>query len=227
MLRAIIFDFNGVLVDDEPVHLGLFQRVLREEGISLTAEDYYARYLGMDDRGCFKAAYQEHGRKLDEPSLAELIRRKARYYREAIEAGILVFPGVKQLIPTLSSRFPLAVASGALRSEIDAILEGLGLRKYFRALVSAEDVSEGKPNPEIFIKALGSLNQQKIVATPIQRSECLVVEDSKEGILGARCAGMKCLAVANSHPVEELREADAVVSSLEEITVSFLESLFK
>jgi len=225
MLRAIIFDFNGVLVDDEPVHLKLFQRVLREEGISLTARDYYARYLGMDDRGCFKAAYQEHGRKLDNAFLAELIRRKARYYREAIEEGILFFPGVKELIPTLSSRFPLAVASGALRTEIETILHALGLKKYFRAIVSAEDVSEGKPNPEIFIKALGLLNKRNSTGRPILASECLVVEDSKEGILGARRAGMKCLAVTNSHPAEELGEADAVVKSLEEVTVDFLEQL--
>jgi len=227
MLRGIIFDFNGVLVDDEPVHLKLFQRVLREGGISLTAPDYYARYLGMDDRGCFKAAYHEHGKKLDEAFLAELVRRKARYYREVIEEGILFFPGVKVLIPTLSSRFPLAVASGALRSEIETILRAPGLRKYFRAIVSAEDVSEGKPNPEIFIKALRLLNERNSTGRPILAPECLVVEDSKEGILGARRAGMKCLAVTNSHPAEELGEADAVVKSLEEATVDFLESLFK
>ncbi len=224
MLRALIFDFNGVLVDDEPIHLEIFQKVLQEEGISLNAQDYYARYLGMDDRGCFKAAYQEHGRKLDKSSLAEMIRRKAVYYREAIEKRMMIFPGVKALIPALSSRFPLAIASGALKSEIEMILEGIGLKNYFQAIVSAEDVSEGKPNPEVFIKALSLLNQHK-TDKPILPSECLVVEDSKEGIRGAHRAGMICLAVANSHPAEELSEADKVVKGLDEVATTFLEKL--
>lgn len=226
VLRAIIFDFNGVLVDDEPIHLAMFQRVLKEEGISLNEEDYYARYLGMDDRGCFKAAYEDHGKKLEESSLEEMIRRKALYYREAIEKRMVVFPGVKRLIPELSSRFPLAIASGALRSEIEMILQSITLRKYFQVIVSTEDITEGKPHPEIFTKALNMLNQQKINSDPIHPSECLVVEDSREGILGAHRAGIKCLAVTNSHPAQELREAEAVVRSLDEVTIPFLESLF-
>lgn len=227
MLRAVIFDFNGILVDDEPIHLELFQKVLLEEGIAISKEDYYARYLGMDDRGCFQAAYHEHGRKIDDSSLAELIRRKACYYRETIEKKMNVFPGVKELVPALSSRFPLAIASGALRSEIEMILQSFGLNKHFKAIVSAEDVSEGKPNPEIFIKALNLLNRQQGDARSLLPAECLVVEDSKEGILGAQRAGIKCLAVTNSHPAAELRGADVVVSSLTEVTISFLEGLFK
>jgi len=225
VLRAVIFDFNGVLVDDEPLHFKLFQRVLEEEGLGLTEKDYYERYLGMDDRGCFKTALQAQGRKADDSAIAELIRRKARYYREAIAKGATVFPGVKTLVPALSSRFPLAIASGALRSEIDMILESIGLKKYFQAIVSAEDVEEGKPSPEIFIKALRRLNDGRKDRS-ILASECLVVEDSKEGILGAHRAGMKCLAVANSHSPEELTEAEAVVASLEEVGIAFLENIF-
>ena len=136
MLRAIIFDFNGVLVDDEPIHLELFQRVLAEEGISLSEKDYYARYLGMDDKGCFRAAFQEHGRTLDKRLLAELIQRKARYYRESIKTKIRPFPGVKQLVPLVAARYPLAIASGALRSEIEIITERINLIKYFQVIVS-------------------------------------------------------------------------------------------
>jgi HAD superfamily hydrolase (TIGR01509 family) len=227
VLRAIVFDFNGILVDDEPIHLEMFQKVLGEEGISLTKEEYYARYLGMDDRGCFKAAFQDHGRTLDDLTLAQLVQRKAVYYRSAMRKGLTMFPGVKELIPTLAASYPLAIASGALRSEIETILEGITLRKYFQVIVSTEDVNEGKPSPEIFIKALNLLNQKKTGGKPILPSECLVVEDSKEGILGAHRAGIKSLAVANSHPAEELRHAQAVVSSLEKVNILFLESLFK
>jgi HAD superfamily hydrolase (TIGR01509 family) len=225
MLRAIIFDFNGILVDDEPIHLEMFQRVLKEEGIDLNEKDYYARYLGMDDRGCFKAALEDHGRKIDDFSLAEMIRRKAVYYRESIKKRLVVFPGVKELVLALSSRFPLAVASGALRSEIETILESISLKKYLQLIVSTEDVSEGKPSPEIFIKALSLLNKHQTDKS-IRPSECLVVEDSKEGILGAKHAGMKCLAVTNSHPAEELGPADAVVASLAGVDIPFLERLF-
>jgi beta-phosphoglucomutase len=226
VLRAIIFDFNGIIVDDEPIHLKMFQRVLREEGISLTRKDYYERYLGMDDRSCFKAAYAEQGRGLDESTLAQLIRRKAACYQQALREGVAVFPGVKNLIAPLAASYPLAIASGALRNEIEEILRSIGLRNYFQVIVSAEDVVEGKPEPEIFLKALGLLNELKLSSGVIRAAECLVIEDSKEGILGAHRAGMKCLAVTNSHAAPLLAEADAVVPSLKGVTAAFLEKLF-
>lgn len=223
MLRAVIFDFNGVLVDDEPVHLAMFQRVLGEEGIVVTEEEYYRRYLGFDDRGCFQAVYLDRGKALGDAKLAELIRRKAISYQAAVAEGIRVFPGVRELVPTLARRFPLAIASGALRSEIEAILEKIGLTACFREIVSSEDVSMGKPHPESFVKALAALNRG--LADPVLPSQCLAVEDSKEGIRAARGAGMKCLAVANSYPAEALTMADAVVRSLAEVAVPDLERL--
>jgi beta-phosphoglucomutase len=225
MLRAIIFDFNGILVDDEPIHFDMFQKVLFEQGLSLTREEYYARYLGMDDRGCFQAAFRDRGRALDEATLAALIQRKAVYYRNEIQQRLTVFPGVKQLIPKLSASYPLAIASGALKSEIEMIMQTIGLIKYFQVIVSTEDITEGKPSPEIFTKALTLFNQHNADAKPIRPAECLVIEDSKEGILGARRAGMKCLAVTNSHPKTELTEADAVVESLDKVTIPFLQKL--
>ena len=224
MLRAIIFDFNGILVDDEPIHLKMFQKVLSEEGVSLNEKDYYERYLGKDDRGCFKAAFHDSGRELEESTFQEMIRRKAVYYRECIEKDMRVFAGVRELIPLLSPRFALAIASGALRSEIELILDSIDLRKHFQAIASAEDVKEGKPSPEIFLKALSMLNQTR-TDSPILPSECLVIEDSKEGILGARRAEIKCLAVANTYSAQELKQADTVVKSLEEVSVPFLERL--
>jgi HAD superfamily hydrolase (TIGR01509 family) len=221
MLRAVIFDFNGVLVDDEPIHMEMFQKVLLEEGLSLDDREYYSLYLGMDDRSCFKAIYHNRGHVLSDTSLEKLIQCKAKYYRESIGNRIAVFPGVRKLVPELFSHLPLAIGSGALRSEIDMILESISLKYFFQVVVSAEDVREGKPSPETFAKALFLLNQMAAEKS-IEPAECLVIEDSKEGIRGARSAGMKCLAVANSHRAEELTEADAVVQSLEEVNMSFL-----
>jgi beta-phosphoglucomutase len=225
MLRAVIFDFNGIIVDDEPIHFELFQRVLKEEGIKLTEADYYTRYLGFDDRGAFSTAYREHGRGLSQAKLAQLIERKAAYYQEEIKSKMRVFPGVQRLITELAKKLPLAIASGALRREIEVILSGFGLLAYFRAIVSAEDVTRGKPEPEIFLKALAQLNAAFSKDHPISPAECLVIEDSKEGIRGARRAGMKCLAVTNSHPAELLDEADGVVGSLEGIGLRQLEAI--
>ena len=223
MLRALIFDFNGIIVDDEPIHFELFKQVLAEEGIKLTEADYYARYLGFDDRGAFTAAYREHGRALDEKLLARLIDRKTIYYQSEIRSKVRIFPGVEKLVTTLVPVLPLAVASGALRQEIETILSAAGLLKHFAVIISAEDVDHGKPEPEIFLKALARLNAQVEDGHPIDAADCLVIEDSKEGIRGARRAGMKCLAVSNSHPTELLQEANAVVRSLEEVDLALLE----
>jgi len=223
MLRAVIFDFNGIIVDDEPIHFELFQRVFAEEGMDLSKEAYYARYLGFDDRGAFSFGYREQQRPLSQEKLTELIDRKAVYYQEGIRNHVAIFPGVKDLVVNLSVNLPLAVASGALRNEIETILTTAGMIHHFQAIVSAEDVARGKPEPDIFLKALASLNVQR--ADPIEANQCVVIEDSKEGIKGARRAGMKCLAVTNSHPAELLSEADSIVDSLEEVGLARLTGL--
>jgi beta-phosphoglucomutase len=223
MLQAVIFDFNGVIVDDEPIHFRLFQKVLGEEGIALTEDAYYARYLGFDDRGAFSAGFHEHHRPLDDEKLRQLIERKARYYQDAIRSEVTIFPGVVPLVSELAQALPLAVASGALREEIQTILKTAGILGSFRAIVSAEDVERGKPEPDIFLKALVALNQQS--KEPLQAETCVVIEDSKEGIRGARRAGMKCLAVTNSHPPEFLGEANEIVTSLTDVSLSFLEKM--
>ena len=225
MLRAVIFDFNGIIVDDEPIHFRLFQKVLGEEGISLTEAVYYARYLGFDDRGAFSASYRDNNRQLTQSKLAELIDRKAVCYQEAIRHHVAIFPGVKSLITGLTGNVALAVASGALRQEIKTILATAGLLNQFQAIVSAEEVNQGKPEPEIFFKALAKLNAIGDNGSNITPAECVVIEDSKEGIKGARRAGMKCLAVTNSHPADLLSEANAVVKSLEVVELKFLQQL--
>ena len=224
MLRAVIFDFNGIIVDDEPIHFKLFQKVLGEEGITLTEDAYYARYLGFDDRGAFTAGFRDNKRLLDDAKIAELIERKAVYYQDAIRNHVSIFPGVTALVSSLVEKLPLAVASGALRHEIEIILKTAGLLHHFNAIVSAEDVIQGKPAPDIFLKALAALNTEHN-DTPIEAADCVVIEDSKEGIRGARRAGMKCLAVTNSHPAELLSEANVVVKSLEEVDLSLLQKI--
>jgi len=225
MLRAVIFDFNGIIVDDEPIHFKLFSKVFAEEGIDLNEEAYYARYLGFDDRGAFEAGFRDFNRPVNKPKILQLIERKASYYQEEIRNHVTIFPGVKSLVADLAQSLPLAVASGALRNEIETILTTAGLINHFKAIVSAEDVERGKPEPDIFLKALAFLNTEN--GNPIQAGECVVIEDSKEGVKGARRAGMKCLAVTNSHPAELLDEADAIVKTLEAVSLEYLIGLCK
>jgi len=224
MLSAVIFDFNGIIVDDEPIHFKLFQKVFREEGITLTEKVYYERYLGFDDRGAFTAGFRENKQPLDDAKLQQLIDRKADYYQDMIRNHVSIFPGVRSLVSALAEKLPLAVASGALRTEIETILETSGLLHHFKVIVSAQDVKRGKPEPEIFLKALAELNAGES-AHSIEAANCVVIEDSKEGVRGARHAGMKCLAVTNSYPAELLREANLVVKSLEEVTLPVLQKL--
>jgi HAD superfamily hydrolase (TIGR01509 family) len=229
MLKAIIFDFNGIIADDEPLHLELFQKVLAEEGLPLSEQDYYAKnYLGMDDRGCFGAVFKANGRTATESDLQRLITRKAEYYKQAIRNKLILFPGATDFVKQAASRYPLAIASGALRHEILMILEHADLKQYFEVIVSAEDVQQGKPSPEGFIKALERLNAPPSRSSmPISPGECLVIEDSPFGIAAARSAGMKCLAITNSYPAERLSEAHQVMKTMEGLNIERLEALFQ
>lgn len=211
-LKAVIFDFNGVIVDDEPLHLELFRRVLAEEGLELTDEAYRQKYLGLDDRGCFIASFADIGDEdlsRDPDRVNQLIARKAGYYLDAIKNDCRLFPGAADLIRRLQSDFPLAIASGALREEIEVVLQSSGLRDYFQIIVAAEDVAVCKPDPEGYLKALA------LLGAPIQNDECLVIEDSIAGVQAAKRAGMRCLAVTNSYRAEELSHADWIVGSLD------------
>jgi HAD superfamily hydrolase (TIGR01509 family) len=221
--RAIIFDFDGVIADSEPLHLAAFQQALEPEGIILTTEAYYADYLGYDDYDAIVAALREAGRPPTEESVQALMAAKAEHFLALVREGVRILPGVPVFVREAATRVPLAVASGALRREIELILAYAGLRKAFDAIVSAEDVSEGKPAPESFLLALERLQERVPNLTP---GDCLVIEDSRAGIEAARRAGMRCLAVTNSYPASELGAADVVVPSLEKVEWERVSALF-
>lgn len=227
-LRAAIFDFDGVIVDSEPLHFRLFQRLLAEQGVALTRQDYDAVYLGMDDRECFAEALSRHGNAAALPKVPDLIERKSRLLLEEIAAAPPMLPGAAEFVRALAKSIPLAICSGALRREIEAMLGYAGILSCFVGIVSAEDVSRGKPNPEGFTKALALLNRAQQGTPPLVAASCLVIEDSLAGIEGAKAAGMRCLAVANSYPTDALRRsgADAVVATLEDHPLGQVAAIF-
>src|SRR3989442_5542774 len=221
--RALIFDFDGVIADDEPLHLAAFQEALAAEGITLSREAYYARYLGFDDQDCVVAVRREAGRRARPERVRALMAAKADRFLGLVRAGAPIFPGVPTFVRAAAARVPLAVASGALRHEIELILAQAGLADCFAAIVSAEDVSVGKPSPEGFLRALERL---RVRLPDLAPRDCLVVEDSQPGLEGARRAGMRCLAVTNSYPAAELGRADPILSSLAEAGWNRLAALF-
>ena len=220
MIRAIIFDFDGVITDSEPVHLRMFQKVLSEMGITLDAREYYEVYLGMDDKGCFTTILKSNGIGTAPRLIQSLIQKKTNYLMESIKNDLFIYPGVVELVDSSRKDYLLAIASGALRHEIEFVLESAGIRSAFNVIVSAEDVSEGKPNPECFNTALERLN--KISGERIKKDECLVIEDSIAGIEAAKAAGMLCVAVTNTYSYDRLTLADRVVRELSEINLENL-----
>jgi HAD superfamily hydrolase (TIGR01509 family) len=225
MLRAVIFDFDGVIVDTERFHFQALKRVLDEERIPLTWDEYIQHYLALDDKNCLRTVLSRHAREVTPQILMDLTERKAAYFFTHAANSVVLFPGVEGFVLQAAARHPLAIASGALREEIEFLLAQVDLREYFPVLVAAEDVEKGKPDPEAYLTALARLNRLGSVraASP---SECLVIEDSRHGVAAAAAAGMRCLAVANSYPPEELTAADLVVKSLEEVGLTELEALF-
>ena len=222
-LKAILFDCDGVIADTEPLHLAAFKQTLADEGILLTDKQYYEEYLALDDRGCFKKAYSQYTKELSSRKLTELVARKAHYFEPVLEKNLKLFPGVAEFIKIAAESYPLAIASGARQHEIDLILSYGQLKDYFQAIISADDVVNGKPDPESFLRACESVRGIDDSITP---ASCLVIEDSFHGIHAARAAGMRCLAVTNSYPKEQLTEADLVVESLAGLSLAQLQILF-
>lgn len=226
MIRAVVFDFNGVLVDDESLHFALFQEVLAEEGVELTEAMYHDKYLGYDDIRCFEAVLIDSGRAVDADSIAALVDRKALRYLPRAESGLRVFPSAADCVRAMAERWPVAINSGALRPEIEFALRKMNVRQQVAAIVSAEDTAMCKPDPEGYLLALDSLRAQSNEG--LEAGHCLVFEDSLAGIRSAKGAGMWVVGVSNTYSETELREAgaDAVTRGLEGINPAWVDRLF-
>lgn len=230
MIKAILFDFNGVIIDDEPLQFKAAQTALQAEGITLTEGDYYDS-LGMDDVTFFRAAFTRAGRDHTDEALNGVLEEWTKLHREMISEELPLFAGVVTFIKALSRRYPLAVVSMARRASIEYVLERAGLEKSFTVIVSAEDVNACKPDPACVNRALEKLNEAGRAAglPALAPAECLVIEDAPPGIEAARVAGMRSLGVTNTVSEAALRAAgaDVVTHSLADWTDDAVRHVFK
>jgi beta-phosphoglucomutase len=224
MLSAVIFDFDGIIVDTEPLHYRAFQAVLEPLGLGYSWERYVEHYMGFDDRDAFVEAFRAGGRTLVPGELERFIARKAELFLEISSGGVTPYPGVVDLIGRLASQVPLALCSGALLSDIVPIVRGLGIAEAFSVIVTADDVSASKPDPASYALAvarLAAVCPDRVIA-PVT---CIAIEDTPAGIASANGAGLAVLAVTNSYPQQQLSGARRVVASLAGLTLDDLAQL--
>ena len=223
-LQAIVFDFDGVVADSEMLHLRAYQQVLAGEGVVVSNQEYFDRYLGYDDAGVFRALSKDKGLELDDARMKQLIERKGERYETLAAAGEMLFPGAADFIRAAAAAVPIAIASGALTHEIEDVLERAGLRSLFPIIVGADQTLRSKPDPEPYQTAFARL--RSLTGRDLQPWRSVAIEDSKWGLVSARGAELRCVAVTNTYSAAELREdAELVVSGLNTLTLEALDDL--
>jgi beta-phosphoglucomutase len=216
-IGAIVFDFDGVLANSEPLHLRSYQAVLGELGVTLGRDEYYREYLGFDDATAFKTVSERHGLGWDGPQITEIVARKTVIFDEIVATTDVLYPEAVPCVERLAAALPLGIASGALRHEIEAILRRSGLDRHFRFIVAAGDTARGKPAPDPYRRAA------RLHARPPE--QCVAIEDSRWGIESAKDAGLHCVGITTSYGARDLPGADAIIGSLDEFTVDLLTRL--
>jgi beta-phosphoglucomutase len=214
MIRAVIFDLDGTIVDTEPLHFAAFNEVFRPEGIEIPLDEYTARLIGLNDRDCFATVLRENRKDAGEQKIAALVARKTVVYQAMVAEREVLYPGAAKFVRDCAQRFPLMVATGTLRAEAEAILRRAGLRELFLDIIAAEDVERGKPEPDGFIAALGRIGFILRQRDPVTADECLAVEDTRAGIEAAHRSGMRVLALCHTAPAADLAAADVVRASI-------------
>ncbi|HYJ84582.1 MAG TPA: HAD family phosphatase [Pyrinomonadaceae bacterium] len=229
MIKAIFFDFNGVIIDDERLQMAAYQEVLREHGIELTEDDYFSS-LGMDDKTFVRAAFSRANKKLTEEVLQKTLDEKTARHRKLIENNLPLFPGVVNFLKATARHYDLGLVSMSNSAEVGYVLDLADLRPLFSVIVTAEDVNVCKPAPDCYRSGFEKLNENRLVRRllPVLANECLVIEDSPPGVESGRAAGMRTLGVTSTVSEAALRGAGAeiVTPSLFDWTVDAVHHVF-
>lgn len=214
--KAVIWDMDGVIADTAPYHLEAWQKVFQKRGVNFTEEDFRRSFGQRNDT----IIRQILGEEVSQEIINAISEEKEASFRRAIRQKITPLPGVIELMKALARQgFSMALASSAPMENIRLLMDGLNVNKFFQSIISDKDVTQGKPSPEVFLLAAQRLG--------VEPQNCIVIEDAVAGVTAAKKAGMKCLAVTNTHPRTSLREADLIVDTLEAVNVADLERLLK
>ncbi|MBE9055805.1 HAD family phosphatase [Sphaerospermopsis sp. LEGE 08334] len=228
-LKTVLFDFNGVIVKDEPIHLKLIDEILVQENLQPQKLHERQGCLGRSDRACFQDLLKNRGRVATEEYLMELLQRKAEAYVQELETleKLPLYPGIEDLIfQVRSQNLKLGLVSGALRQEIQLVLERANLIEYFTVIVAGDDITTSKPQPEGYLLAVEKLNQV-YPDLNLQSQECLAIEDTPAGIQAAKRAQMQVVGVANTYPFHMLqRQANWTVDYLTELELERVQEIF-
>ncbi len=228
-LKAVLFDFNGVIINDEPLHQRLLEQILIEENLRPKSEEFREVCLGRSDRVCLTELLARRGRVVTDEYLNNLIARKSRAYAEQL-ANLETLPsyaGLTDLIFQIrAAQLPMAVVSGAVRTEIELVLTRLELAPYFSIIVAGDDIRVSKPDPTGYLLAVERLNQ-RYLGLNLKPSECLAIEDTPAGIQAAKAAGMQVVGVANSYPFHMMqRQANWAVDYLSDLEFERVRQVF-
>jgi len=208
-IRALIFDFNGVILNDEPIHNRNLQQVFMEDGVDLPMSEIQAKCHGRGDNECFVLLLQEAGKEPAPDRVESLVARKSRKYKETILRDLPFVPGVEDFLASWKGRLPLALATGALPGEVEFVIENTRLGEYFDVMTTTVEAGASKPDPAVYRLTLDRL--RKKCCPDLEPVECLVFEDSAVGMQAALDAGMRCVGIATSGGYEELAGGDLVV----------------
>ena len=200
LASAVIFDFNGTLSDDEPILCEIFRELFAEQGRALSAREYFDRLAGLSDDEIVRRWL---GR--DHPAVETVVEQRIARYRAAVRDGSTVGDPVRAAVRYAAERVPLAIVSGAAREEIAPVVAAAGLAPLLAAVVAADDVARGKPDPEGYLQALELLDDG------LRAPDVVAIEDTEAGVAAAKAAGVRCVAVAGTVAPARLAAADELV----------------
>lgn len=228
-LKAVLFDFNGVIINDEPLHQKLIEQIMLEENLRPKAGEFRQLCLGRSDRACLKDLLASRGRVVTEDYITGLIVRKSRSYQQQLAEidKLPIYPGLADLIFQIrAAQMPMAIVSGAVRPEIDLVLNRVNLAQYFPVVVSGDDIQVSKPDPEGYLLGVDRLNEY-YPELHLKPQECLAIEDTPAGIQAAKQAGMQVVGVANSYPFHMMqRQSNWAVDYLSELEFDRIRAVY-
>jgi HAD superfamily hydrolase (TIGR01509 family) len=224
MLQAVVFDFDGVLANSEPLHLRAFQSVLSARGLALSAQEYYEAYVGFDDETVFRELAHDRGLRVTDGWVAGLTSEKMDALQRLLQGASPLFPGAAAAVRAMAARVPVAVASGAVRREIVQMLDGEELTGVFTAIVAAGETERGKPAPDPYRRAVELMEVAS--GAVLDPAHVVAVEDSLQGLASARAAGLQTIALSTTFRPEALTGAALVLPDISAVTFERLNALW-